>query len=73
MNRRGTERSALVVTNLTKLAGLVLGVFTGFTSQHVPTMVLAGFMMAGAQVSESAMLAAIDRFFGGPPPGSEKP
>lgn len=69
MNRQGTTRSALVVTNLTKLAGLALGVFTGFTSQDVPTMALAGFMMAGAQVSESVMLTAIDRFFG----GSSKP
>ena len=56
----------LLVTNVTKLTGLVLTVHEILLRSTVRTSVLAvcGFMMAGAQLSEGAILAVIDRFLG---------
>lgn len=62
--KRGPTRSTLVVTNVIKLGGFALGMKTGFTTQDTPTLVLAAFMMAGAQGAESVALAFIERFFG---------
>lgn len=62
---RTTAALTLVVTNITKLAGVVVGVHAGF--QPVPdvrVMALAVFMMAGAHVSERVLLTAIQRFLG---------
>jgi hypothetical protein len=60
--RRGT----LIVTNVIKLAGLVVAINElVLRSQLRPLSAgIAVFMMAGAQVSESVLLAAIDRFLG---------
>lgn len=73
MATRGQEaqarRSTVVVTNLTKLGGFVLGMHEGFSSTPDPRVIaLAAFMLAGAQVSETLLLALIDRIFGRPPP-----
>lgn len=56
----------LALTNLTKLAGLVIAVNEALVRSQVrPTaLAVAAFMMAGAQLSENAVLAALDRFFG---------
>lgn len=56
---------SLGVTNLTKLAGLALGVHEGFgDTPDVRVMAFAAFAMAGAQVSEGVLLALVDRFLG---------
>lgn len=68
-----TQAITLVVTNLIKLSGLVVGVRTGLTTGDTPTMLLAAFMMAGAQVSETLILGIFERFLGSPksPPAPE--
>jgi hypothetical protein len=58
--------ATLVITNATKLAGVVVGVHEAFTTKDALTLGLAGFMMTGAQVSERIFLAFLDRFFGRP-------
>lgn len=60
--------TTFVITNLIKLSGLVLGVRTGLTTGDTPTMLLAAFMMAGAQVSETLILGIFERFLGSPKP-----
>lgn len=63
-----SRRSTLVVTNLTKVAGIALGVHAGFSpTPDSRVIALAAFMLAGAQVSETLLLSLIDRFFGRPP------
>lgn len=63
------SRSALVISNLTKVAGLAVAIHAGFTTTpDTRVLALAAFMMAGAQISETAVLSAIDRFLGKPPP-----
>lgn len=59
----GAERAALVVTNLTKLAGIVLAVNEALVEDQLRSEVLivAAFMMAGAQALESVLTS----FFGG--------
>jgi hypothetical protein len=65
--QRSASRSTLVVTNLTKVAGLVLGTRQGFEAHpDARVIALAAFMLAGAQVSENVMIALIERFLGAP-------
>lgn len=55
----------LVVTNIIKIAGLYVGLRAAF--QPTPSAVVlaySAFMMAGAQLSETTLLALIERFFG---------
>jgi hypothetical protein len=57
----------LVVTNVTKLAGLYVGVHEIGTHSGSPNAVVlaySAFMMAGAQLSETTILALIEKFFG---------
>jgi len=58
----------LVVTNLTKVVGLAIGVKAGLldSNHDTATMAFAAFLCTGAQISERVMLALIDRFFGPP-------
>lgn len=59
---------ALVVTNLTKLAGLYVGINElGNHGGNPHTIVLAysALLIAGGQVSETAILGFIERFFTG--------
>jgi hypothetical protein len=56
----------LIVTYATKVTGLgivIQQVFLVPTTNNV-TLALAGFMMAGAQVSENALMALLDRLLG---------
>jgi hypothetical protein len=64
---RAAQRSTLVVTNLTKMAGVVIGLHAGL--EHTPdwrVIALAGLMVSGGQLSETLVLAAVDRIFGPP-------
>jgi hypothetical protein len=55
----------LVVTNLIKLAGLFIGVRAGLMpTPSAVVLAFSAFMMAGAQLSETTILAMIERFFG---------
>ena len=55
----------LVVTNATKIAGLYVGVRAALMpTPSAVVLAFSAFMMAGAQLSESTILALIDRFFG---------
>jgi len=56
----------LLVTNLTKLAGVAVGVYEGISQAQPRASVLlfAAFMAAGAQFSEGFLLAFLDRLFG---------
>ena len=66
-SKEAGRRSTLIVTNLTKLAGIALGMHEGFqATPDARVIALAAFMLAGAQVSETALLALIERFFGLP-------
>lgn len=58
------ERFGLVLTNATKLAGIIVAVHEALLVEHVRAAVLgiAALMMAGAQSLESSLVA----FFGGP-------
>jgi hypothetical protein len=72
---RLASRSALVITNATKVAGVAVGVHAGFAdSPDSRVIALAAFMMAGAHVSEAMILAVIDQFLGREPepPDSSK-
>lgn len=56
---------ALLVTNITKVAGLYVGVKAAtHTPADAVTLAFAAFMMAGAQVSETVVIGLIERFFG---------
>lgn len=59
------KKSVAYTTGLIKLAGLAIGVNQGLLEQQADTKVLlfAAFMMAGAQLSETALLALVDYFF----------
>lgn len=63
-SQQGPRRAALITTNLTKLAGLVIGLHEALTTKDPTVMAFAAFMMAGAKVSETVLLTFIDRFFG---------
>jgi hypothetical protein len=55
----------LVVTNIIKIGGLYVGVHAALAVTPNPiTLAFAAFMMAGAQVSETAIMTFIERFFG---------
>ena len=57
--------ATLAITNLTKLAGLVIAVDQAFGVHPRTTLIaLAAFMMAGAQFSESVLINAIGRVLG---------
>lgn len=62
-SRAGT----LLLTTGLKIAGGVIAVNEAFTTKDAVVIVLAAFMMAGAQVSESLVLSVIDRFLGQEP------
>lgn len=74
-------RLTLVVTNAIKIGGLVVGLYQAFQPHpNAVTILLAGFMMMGAQGIEQAALSFIERFFGleakapsPPPQPSEQP
>lgn len=64
---RAARGVTYAITNATKIAGLYIGVKAATgpdPSQEAITMALAAFMMAGAQVSETAIMKVIERFFG---------
>lgn len=54
---------ALAVTSLTKVGGLVLAVHEGLGAGRSNVLIVAAFMMAGAQFSETVLLGFFDRFF----------
>jgi hypothetical protein len=56
--------ATLILTQLTKLAGLVVAVHEAFTTKDPVVMALAALMIAGGQVSETFVLGLIDRFLG---------
>lgn len=58
--------AALALTNLTKLAGLVVAVNEAVLRSELrpSVLALAAFMMAGAQVSEGLLLSLLDHFLG---------
>jgi len=60
------RRTTLVVTNLTKVVGLVIAFNEALlrTDQRPLILAVAAFMMAGAQLSETVVLGIIDRFLG---------
>lgn len=61
--------STLVVTNLMKLAGVVLGVHEGLESNPDGRVLgLAALFAAGVQVTETVLLGFIDRLLAQPPP-----
>jgi hypothetical protein len=66
---QASRLSTLVVTNLTKLAGVAIALRAGFIGEPDSRVIaLALFMVAGGQFSETVLLAAIDRLFGRTPP-----
>lgn len=68
-----TRVVTLAVTNVIKLAGLYIGVreITVNQSTDAAVLALSAFMMAGAQLSETAVLGLADRMFG-PRNGKDK-
>jgi hypothetical protein len=56
----------LVVTNATKVAGLVIALNEAMVrdERDAAVMIVAAVMMIGAQAAEQILLRAIDRFFG---------
>lgn len=61
---------ALAVTNLIKLAGLVIALEEIFGRARPDTisMAVAAFMMAGAQLSEDVILNLVSKMFTAPSP-----
>lgn len=64
---RASRAAALLTTNMIKIGGLGAAMNELFIRPSARTSViaLAAFMMAGAQLSEQAVLAALDRIMGG--------
>jgi hypothetical protein len=60
------RNATLVVTNLTKIVGLVIAFNEALlrTDQRPLVLGVAAFAMTGAQLSETVVLAFIDRFLG---------
>jgi len=53
-----------LVTNVIKLAGIVLGLHEGFQNPTEPgVLVLAGFMIAGGTMSQGLIANLLDRIF----------
>lgn len=73
------RRITLLITNAIKLSGLIISLYEIFSQEHPPTLVLilAAFMMAGAQFSEERLLALASHLFGteepAPPPPPPPP
>lgn len=69
-------KPGLVVTNLIKLSGLGIGLFAphGAFSAHPESVIIcfAGFLMAGAEMSEKSLAGMIDRFLGRVPRDESK-
>lgn len=67
--------STLLVTNLTKLAGVALAVNEAALRPSVRDSVIAlcALFVIGTQAAEGVMLRAIDRFFGPPDPPPDPP
>lgn len=67
-NQKGrlARRLALVVTNAIKISGLVLALneVFGQPSPRTVELLVAAFMMTGAQISEEVVLGMASRFFG---------
>lgn len=62
------RRLTLIITNLIKLAGLVIAVVEVVRNPDHPPFValaLSAFMMAGAQFSEETLIGIAERMFGG--------
>lgn len=57
----------LIVTNAVKLTGIAIAIHEAFTKSNpsATILALAAFMMAGAQISEDAILRMISHMFGG--------
>lgn len=63
--RSAATGSTLVITNLTKIAGVVLGLNEGLSDAADGRVIaLAALFAAGAQVSETMLLSLIDRVLG---------
>jgi transketolase N-terminal domain/subunit len=61
-----TRFTTLVTTNAIKLGGLYVGIKAGTrVPAELAVMGWSAFAMAGAQISETLVLAALDKFFGG--------
>jgi hypothetical protein len=61
-----TRFTTLVTTNAIKLGGLYVGIKAGTKAPaELGVMGWSAFAMAGAQISETLVLAALDKFFGG--------
>jgi hypothetical protein len=54
----------LVITNLTKIAGLVVGIHEALATGRSSVLIFAAFLIAGGQLSETALLSLIDRVLG---------
>jgi hypothetical protein len=63
-NGSTTARSTLVVTNLIKLGGLVLGVKELVTTRDPFVLGVCLMMMSGLHSFEQAIVKAAERFFG---------
>lgn len=63
---RALSQITILVTLVTKLGGVVIALNEIILRSNLRPAVLAeaGFMMAGAQFSESAILAGLDRIMG---------
>jgi hypothetical protein len=59
-----TARSTLIVTNLIKLGGLVLGVKELMTTRDPFVLGVCLMMMSGLHSFEQAIVKAAERFFG---------
>jgi len=58
------KRSAILITNITKVAGVAVAVHEAFTTKDAVVMAVAALMVAGGQFSETLILGLIDRFLG---------
>ena len=56
--------ATLILTHLTKIAGLVVAIHEAFTTKDPVVLALAALMIAGGQFSETMVLGLIDRFLG---------
>jgi hypothetical protein len=63
-NGNGIARSTLIVTNLIKLGGLVLGVKELMTTRDPFVLGVCLMMMSGLHSFEQAIVKAAERFFG---------
>lgn len=55
---------ALIVTNLTKVGGLIVGINEGLGGGRSAVLAFAAFLIAGGQLSETFLLSMIDRLLG---------